>query len=326
MKYCSAPWDTAHINYSSQLSSCFCGAWHKKGNMGSAAIQPISVLFNSQAQQEFRASIVDQSFKYCKTDTCVNFYRLDEVDQIDNNSNKIYLPTTLQLQIDPICNLKCGICRSSNIYYTEARPEAVQILNNIVNEYQNFENKVNIHCDGSGEVFVSRAYLDFFRRKDLPKCFYFNIQTNGNLITKNIDIILKLQHQIETVIVSLDAATEETYKIVRGGNFSIVLDGIIEMKKLGIKVWTEYIVQTANYQEIPNYIKLCKELGVEKISLQLMSFLGHMTLDWWRTNSVEHNPTIDKQFLISLLTELKNDSQIEICGGLEHLLVNAAST
>jgi MoaA/NifB/PqqE/SkfB family radical SAM enzyme len=323
MKYCSAPWDTAHINYSSQLSSCFCEVFHKKGDIGNAALQPISVLFNSQSQKEFRSSIVDQSFKYCKADTCVNFYRLDEVDQIDDNLNKIYLPTTLQLQIDPVCNLKCGICRSNNIYYTEARPEAVQILNNIVNEYQNFENKVNFHCDGSGEVFVSRAYLDFFRRNDLPKCFYFNIQTNGNLITKNIDIILKLQNQIEMVVVSLDAATEETYKIVRGGNFSIVLDGIVEMKKLGIKVWTEYIVQTANYHEIPNYVKLCKELGVDKISLQLMGFLGHMTPDWWRTNSVETNPTVDKKFLISLLTELKNDPQVEICGGLEYLLVKA---
>lgn len=323
MKYCSAPWDTAHINYSSQMSSCFCGAWHKKGEMGSAAVQPISFLFNSQSQQEFRTSIVDQSFKYCKADTCVNFYRMDQVDQISYDPNKVYLPTTLQLQIDPVCNLKCGICRPGNIYYTKARPEAVKILNNIATEYQNFEGKVNVHCDGSGEVFVSRAYLDFFRREDLPKCFHFNIQTNGNLITKNMDIILKLQSQLEMVVVSLDAATEETYKIVRGGNFSIVLDGIVELKKLGIKVWTEYIVQTANYQEIPAYVKLCKELGVNKISLQLMSFMNHMTPDWWNANSVEASPTVDKQYLISILTELKNDPQVEICGGLEHLIIKS---
>ena len=321
MKYCSAPWDTAHIKRSTQLSSCFCGIFHKKEDIGSAATIPISELFNSPAQQEFRASIIDQTFKYCKAESCVNFYRLEEVDQIDHDPTRIYLPTTLQLQIDNVCNLKCGICRTSNIYSTEARPEAVQILNNIATEYQNFEGKVNVHCDGSGEVFVSRAYLDFFQREDLPKCFHFNIQTNGNLITKNMDIILKLQSQIEMVVISLDAATEETYKIVRGGNFGIVLDGIVALKKLNIKVWTEYVVQATNYQEIPAYVKLCKELGVNKISLMLMSFMNHMTPEWWRANSVEANPMVDKQYLLSILTELKNDPQVEICGALEHLLI-----
>lgn len=320
MKYCSAPWTTAHINYLGQLSSCFCGILHKKGNIGSAVYHPIKELYNSESQKEFRNSIINQSFNYCREDTCVDYYRMTELDQIPNDPNELYLPTTLQLQIDPVCNLKCEICRTKNIYSTEPRAMAVRILNRLIEEYQSFEHKVNVHCDGIGEVFVSAAYLDFFAREDLPKCLHFSIQTNGNLLTKNVDIIQKIQPRLEMVEISLDAGTEETYKRTRGGNFNIVLDGIRMLKQMGIPVWTQYIVQEANYREILQYVKLCKELGVDKICLQLLNWAHHMNEEWWNKNSIEVASADAKNELVSMLEELKKDPQIEISGGLEHLI------
>jgi MoaA/NifB/PqqE/SkfB family radical SAM enzyme len=318
LTYCSSPWNTIHIIENGFISSCFCGYLHKKGVNGNFLTTPLTELFNNSWQNDFRQSITNQTFDWCKTD-CVDFYRMESVPNFEFLSKKTLLPTTIQLQIDKNCNLKCAICRSDNIYSSEVKITAYKILEKLIEEYKDFNQKVNIHCDGSGEVFASAAYLRFFNRDDLPKWFYFNIQTNGNLLTKNVDLITKLHNQIQMIEVSLDAATDTTYKEVRGGNFNIVLDGIRLLKSLGITVWTQYVVQRKNLNEILDYVKLCKKLGVDKICLQSMTRHSSMPRNWWEKNNIDDDLI---ETLRPILEELKQDPQIEISGGFEHLLLN----
>ena len=321
-KYCSSPWNTIHIKETGAISSCFCGDWHQKGLNGNLLTTPLTELFNNVWQDQFRQSIVNQTFKWCRTDTCVDFYRMSNVDNFNFLPKTPILPTTIQLQIDMNCNLKCAICRNKNIYSPDINKKAYSILEKLIDEYKDFDQKVNIHCDGSGYVFASAAYLKFFNQNDLPNCFHFNIQTNGNLITKNKELIEKLRTHIEMVEVSLDAATDETYKEVRGGNLSVVTKGIKFLKSQGITVWTQYVVHQKNYKEILDYVKLCKDLAVDKICLQVVIRLPFMTADWWNANTIENNPNIDSEFLVSTVSALKKDPQIEISGGFEYMLSN----
>jgi MoaA/NifB/PqqE/SkfB family radical SAM enzyme len=322
LKYCSAPWTTIHIDKFGLISSCFCNAWHQKGYNGNILTTPLQELFNNDWQEEFKQSILNQSFSWCRSDSCVDFYRMEPVENWNFLPKIPQLPTTIQLQIDRNCNLKCEICRQTNIYSPEVKSTAYSILERLTEEYKIFDQKVNLHCDGSGDVFASAAYLKFFNRDDLPKCFHFNIQTNGNLLTKNTELIYKLKTQIEMVEVSLDAATDKTCKLVRGGNFEQVINGIKLLKELGIKVWTQYVVYQKNYLEILDYVKLCKHLGVDKICLQSVSKMPHMTGDWWTENALEENKNIDYKFLLSAIEQLKQDPQIEVSGGFEYLLEN----
>ena len=327
MKYCSAPWNTIHITRSglfpdSQagvVSSCFCDAWQSKGENTRLGNKSLSEVFNNDWQKEFRSTIIDQSFKHCREDVCVDFHRMEEVDNFDHVPIGPTLPTTIQLQIDHNCNLKCKICRKDIIYSPKKNKEASAILRKLSQEYKEFEHRVNVHCDGSGDIFTSASYLEFFYDDNLPKCFMFNLQTNGNQLTKHMDLVIKLKDQLEMVEVSLDAGSADVYQEVRGGKLSIVTDGIRLLKQQGIEVWTQFVVQQKNYHDIEQYIKLCKDLGVDKICLQLMLKLPHMTYEWWQDNSVEMS-TQDTEYLDSLLQEIKKDPQIEVSGGIEHLL------
>lgn len=319
MKYCSAPWDTIHIHPDGKISSCFCIVWHKKGYNGNILETSLTDLFNNDYQTEFRQSILDQSFVWCRSDTCVNFYRTEEVTDF-NFVKPVNLPTVIQLQIDKNCNLKCDICRTVNIYSPIVNSTADKILNKLIDEYKDFNKRVNIHCDGIGDIFASAAYLKFFANENLPKNFYFSLQTNGNLISKNIELVTKLQEQIELVEISLDAAKDSTYKMVRGGNLTQVLTGIQLLKQLNIKVWTQYVVQRRNFREIPEYVNLCKSLNVDRICLQLMNREGHMSNSWWNENSVESFNLAEVKELTEILNELTSDPTIEISGGLEHIL------
>ena len=61
----------------------------------------------------------------------------------------------------------------------------------------------------------------------------------------HIKIIQNNLDKITTVIVSLDAATPETYALTRGGNFDLVIDGCKMIKDLGIQL--QNITQTVYY-------------------------------------------------------------------------------
>jgi len=306
-----------------RVSTCLCPAWHTKGFIGNLNQNTLLEICNNHNAQDMRNSILDQSFKYCRKDECHRLYSLEEVVNFDIIKTYPKLPINLNLSIDKNCNLKCSSCRTDNIYSKEILQSAKQILNQLVESYKDFDQIVRVYCDASGDIFASSAYQEFLRRDDLPKCFEFCFQTNGNLVTKNMDILNKLKDKIDIVIVSFDAATSATYKDIRGGNFELVVEGVRQMVEAGIRVSTQFVVQYQNYKEIFDYVKLCKSLGVSGIGFQKIDRWHHINSIWWGANQIDNNPNVDYNFLIKTLREFKHDQQIGICGGLENLIATS---
>jgi MoaA/NifB/PqqE/SkfB family radical SAM enzyme len=319
LKYCSSPWDTIYIDRYGQISSCLCSGWHKKGpNMGNLNFQTFTEAVNTIKFQEMRGSIVDQSYKYCRQDQCHRLYQLDEVEHIP--TTHLSLPTNINLGIDYNCNLKCEMCRTKNIYSKDVNPSADRVLNKLVDAYQTFDTTTFVYCDATGDVFASSAYRKFFIREDLPKCFKFCIQTNGNLITKNLDLLDKIQDQLDIFIVSFDAATADTYKVTRGGSFEQVVAGVKSLVERGISVTTQYVLQHKNYKEVLDYYKLCKDLKVSHIGVQKLDRWNHMTSEWWAENQLDQNPQVDEKQLLNDLLEMQKDPNVGFCGGIHEFI------
>ena len=320
LKFCSSPFDTVNISESGDVSLCLCKSWHTKGIMGNLNSNPLKELFVGQWASEFRHSVIDQTFRHCNPVQCGKFHNLDQVSQIDQTLLTPSLPKNLMLHIDKNCNLKCASCRNENTYSPDANPATQFILESLARDYQDFDSRVLVYCDGAGDVFASTAYQNFLRSSQVPTSWQFCFTTNGNLITKNIDIFDRLADQIDIVIVSLDAATPETYKAIRGGVFEIVVQGIESLVKRGIKVSSQFVVQSQNYHEIPQYVSLCKQLGIRHIGLQKLDRWLHQNPAWWKINRIENNSTVDYDFLLTELQRLQADPQVGLCGGLIQLL------
>jgi len=326
LKFCSAAWDTVHILWDGRVSTCLCPGWHSKGFIGNLNQNTLLEICNTLDAQDMQNSVLDQSFKYCRKDECHRLYSLEEVINFDVIKTYPKLPINLNLSIDKNCNLKCASCRTGNIYSKDINPQAQQILNQLVEAYKDFDQTVRIYCDASGDIFASSAYQEFFRRDDLPECFEFCLQTNGNLVTKNMDILVKLKDQIDIMIVSFDAATSDTYKDIRGGNFELVVEGVRQMIEAGIKVSTQFVVQYKNHKEILDYVDLCKSVGVNHIGLQKLDRWHHMDITWehwWKENRLDNNSKIDYDYLISTLVKLNDDPIVGLCGGLENLVITS---
>lgn len=320
-KFCSSPWDSIQVRKDGQISSCLCPGWHKLNwDFGNLNDEPLSTVFNQGNFIEMRQSIMDQSFRHCNQ-ICYRLYSPDQYADQKDIPKFPNLPTEINLAIDSNCNLECRSCRNSRIYSKDIDPQADKILNNIVDTYRNFEPRVRIYADATGDVFASSAYRKFFLRDDLPTCFEFCIQTNGNLITKNKKLIERIHDKIDIVIVSFDAATDDTYKKIRGGKFQQVLDGVKLLIDLGIQVHTQFVVQQGNYLEIPDYIKLAKSLGVEQVGLYAMTKWIHMKYEWWKRNRLFENPGTDFEFLADVLIKYKDDPQLALCGNLKNFLL-----
>lgn len=224
------------------------------------------------------------------------------------------------LSIDRNCNLKCEMCRSSSIYDKQLNMTAWRILERLLDAYRDVEQPTMLQCDGAGDVFVSGAYRKFFMHKDLPKCFNLEITTNGNLLTKNQDIIETLGDRIKVIEVSFDAATVDTYKAVRGGSFDTVLEGMKMLKEMGVPTRTQFVVQKRNYQEILAYLQLATELGSSHIGLQGVFRAAHMSERWWAENCLDSNSNVDLERLKSDLEIFKKRDNTNISGNLESLL------
>ena len=328
-KFCDSSFTTVNIHPDGSVAACLCSGWHKYNHtkMGNLNQNTLKEIFANQQFNEFRGSILDQSFKFCRKDECAKMWSLDELESLDNIQRPI-LPTKMNVQIEKNCNLKCGSCRNSLIWSKEVNPQVEKILNTLIEDYQDFDLPVWFQCDGLGDVFASSAYQNFFKSDRLPKCFQFNITSNGNLITKNLDILEKIKSQIFSVCVSFDSANADTYKEVRGGKYSLIVDGVKAMIDMGIsRVNTSFVVQKKNYLEILDQYYWCKENGINYGGFSKIDRWGHMSNEWWQENQIDNNPTVDYKFLVNALNIIKKDNQrFGLCGGLENLIATKSTS
>ena len=322
MKICSSPWTTVNIHSGGHVYSCLCAEWTNNLFLGNIKDQSLEEIYkNSIPLSDLRQSILDNSYGYCNSNQCpvplskeTHPYVIDRSQLIKKD-----LPSSIMLSLDSNCNLKCPSCRHHRIFSKTIDPDVDFVLQSIKKTYKDHNEKCQVFCDGSGDVFASLAYQNFLFGDDLPDCFNFMITTNGNLITKNIDKILKIKKQIEGVIVSLDAATEETYKKVRGGDLQIVIQGVKSLVDAGIKVYLQFVLQKQNYKELLQYKKLANELNVG-YGVQLIRRWSHMSDEQWHNSSIIDNPEAHLDELSYYLHVLNQDNTCNLDGGVLSLL------
>ena len=321
VKYCNEPFEQVGLYAEGNVSSCLCAAWHTfDTTMGNILETPLKEIYQNEKFTAMRESIIDQSFKYCRKDMCSKLWNLENIESFDT-INRPALPIWLNIQIDRNCNLKCGSCRYEIEWEKPANKKAERILNRLIDDYQNFDQPVTIQCDGSGDVFASTAWKNFFMRDDLPKCFQFNITTNGNLVTKNLNLLRKIKDQIFSVCISFDAATPETYYKIRGGKFQTLIDGAKAMQDMGIyRVNTSFVTQQKNHREVLLHYEMCKELNINYSGMSRISRWMHMTDPWWEENNLDNNPLVDYEFLVPALKYIQSDPKFGLCGGLLNLI------
>lgn len=144
---------------------------------------------------------------------------------------------------------------------------------NHINKIDNFympmlqEAKI-LMLDGSGEIFVSEFCKKLLARTtvEYPNMKY-QIMTNGLLCDEKHLKELNILDKLDLAVVSIHAATEETYKkIVKCSDFNKVIENIKYLVKLKEQnkvsdVVLTFVISSLNYQDLPKFVELAHSLG-----------------------------------------------------------------
>jgi sulfatase maturation enzyme AslB (radical SAM superfamily) len=309
-KFCSRPFEFFEINEAGSVNLC-CPSWLPRpaGNLNA---QDAWTIWNSARAQEIRRSVLDGDFKHCSRDLCpliVSDTLPTRAQALQNpawreiiDQRKTVLesgPKTINLSNDRSCNLSCPSCRTRRTNYTRGRAYTLRkrLQERLVAAFfsEPSHDVFTVNVTGSGDPFASRVFREFLYDLDSSKFPNLNVslQTNGTLFNeKTWNKLHKIHGHIGAVIVSFDAAREETYRITRrGGDWRHLVQNVRFLSDLRASgkigyLRLDYVVQFANFREMPEFVAFAQTLCVDEINFSKAANWGAWSAADFRRVSV----------------------------------------
>jgi MoaA/NifB/PqqE/SkfB family radical SAM enzyme len=267
-----------------QLCGCQLHMPYTIGNIYKSSLQEI---WNGTQAQQVRQSVVDEDFTYCNWNCSMLPMLPNRPDVLPDTPD---FPELIKLDLDRSCNLKCPSCRENIIIEKNSSNINKQIA--VFEEIKSWalanpKKQIRIIPLGSGEIFASHSGLQFL--KSLQTYPYQNLKleitTNGTLINRHRDLLSNIRHLLKRFSISIDAATPETYALVRGGDWQELILGIEFLHREQIPLQFNFCIQQTNYHEIESFADFSLKFDAN-ISYQKLLDWGHWTIAWWHNNNV----------------------------------------
>ena len=293
-----------YVHYDADVYGC-CRCLLPFGNLISEA-DPNDIL-NSFRTRIIKLSSLNRSYCLCSADRCsCDYYK---VDNTPFKLDEMLLPDlTLKLTLgfDKSCNLCCKSCRPERFSMNENQRQITASVTEKIIKSGWLERANTVFLAGHGEVFYSPYYrqlLTSMRRNQIT------IYSNGLLFNENNWKLIKDKYENISVRVSVDAATAETYKKLRGADFNILMKNLEMLGKLRAKNAIKkfefcFVVQRVNFKELVAFVKMAYELHVDRIEFQRIFNWGHLDPQEYLENCLIIN---DKYLDYDLWRILQND-------------------
>jgi MoaA/NifB/PqqE/SkfB family radical SAM enzyme len=216
-------------------------------------------------------------------------------------------PSWVSLETTAICNLRCVQCPREN---PSTRFVETEMDESVAEKFlENLPYVTHLQLFGLGEPLLSKLFwkmIEDYRTKDID---LVDANSNGTLFTeRNVDRLLR--SNLNFVNVSLDAATPLTYKRIRGGNFEKVIAGTKrltarrrdlrasgELGRANFRIWMNMTLMVENIRELPLFIELAHEVGVDAVDVWQMNMRSDGTTINWRLTHDEWTFVYDEQHL-----------------------------
>lgn len=186
-------------------------------------------------------------------------------------------PRFLNLELTSKCNLRCIMCPKTVGFHTHKPDNEISdiVLEKIIEQV--LSSVYHINLMGFGEPLIAEKKLLSLLAECKKRHITVNMISNGQLL--NADIVRKLVDlEIFNINISLDAATEGTYKKIRNSDFNRVIQNLTmlkkikeEQKKVFPTIDLSFVGMIDNISELPDFIKIAHDVGARKVVLQALS-------------------------------------------------------
>jgi radical SAM protein with 4Fe4S-binding SPASM domain len=237
------------------------------------------------------------------------------VDVISNNKCLVSSPLWVGLKVTPYCNMKCIHC------WADLKGE-VRTKNEIFDAIDKFRNLQVLHVTLSGgEPFLRDDIFEVIEYVK-AKRMCLEMFTNGTFLTKEVCNKLDriLNKDTDSIQVSFDAASSDTYKAQRGINkLEKVIQGIKLAKEYGLTVRTNFTATPINVKEIYDSYKMANDLNVDTFSISHVYDL-HKGVDLYDSTKLEeYLAQINK----CIVHESEFNTKLRIFTPMEFLAMNS---
>ena len=165
-------------------------------------------------------------------------------------------PLELALEINNYCNLACKMCLCSK-YVHQRNNKKNMPLRYVDNILEQSKDKLSALAIGnSAEPSLHPQFSEILKKTTKAGIIHVIFGTNGLTLSDSI-IDLVIESQTSVLAVSIDAATENVYKIIRGGSLSKVENNIHKLinakEKANSKLpylRVSFVVQEENKNEV----------------------------------------------------------------------------
>ena len=264
---CVLPYEEFYINPNGQVWLCPCFGELPVSDLISNSPQEA---WNSPIARIMRLSVENNTYSFCDR-RCRVFWKHSDNEKIVDRKN-IELsrnPEKVFVSFDRACNLKCRSCRiEPYVKNCEAREKTILYYADMLNRSGWLEICTDLTIGGDGETFMSKGYKKVLFEDASAVRKRVNIMTNGTLFTPKMWEQLEGKYEYINMTISIDAATEDTYKKIRGGNFKQLMNNMEFLSKLRKQnavnnVTVNMIVQGGNYREMKDFVLWAKRLGFD---------------------------------------------------------------
>lgn len=320
MMFCGRPFENYYITADGNVHLC-CPEWMNL-TAGNIITDDPKKIWISENARKMRFAILNGSFSHCTNcphlpgpSGCV--YEAGNL----NPTVDIRRIKTLTIAYDSTCNLACPSCRSSK----KPQDEKARLIQQKLVDSNIFESVNTICTSGSGDPFASRLFWELLETLQDPKYNHltFSFQTNGLLLTEaTLDRLsgrfyrTDFVSRIENVLVSVDAASKDTYFMNRGGNFELLLDNLYRLRDRGMPIQINMVVQRNNFREMFDFVCLGDALNAFRIYFSALENWGtYESLDYL-DRAVHRISHPDHQELLSILQDpiFHDRSRITLAG------------
>jgi radical SAM protein with 4Fe4S-binding SPASM domain len=304
--FCRSPFEYVHIQANGDVYPCCPSKFGRIiGNLKTSTLEEV---WSSPAAREVRDSIVDGSYKFCNAAACEYLRDASARGQALSPLPLVRwaadrgmlesgaLPTVANFGFDRSCNLECGYCRKELFRPTASQLDTIGAIDaNIFNS--RLDGLERIILLGEGDPFASVHYREKLRHYDWGRHprLKIKIQSNGLLLTPAMWSSIERSHSaIDWISISVDAASPETYRLNRGGNYAVVLrnlDFVANLRALGHieKFFINFLVLANNFHEMPAFARIGRRLGCDLIEFQRLENWGTYCEEEYRARAV-HEP------------------------------------
>lgn len=277
IKACKIPFERMEILAGGDVFPCSATFLNSKKPAGNIKKQDIQEIWNGKVYTQLRNKILKGDYSLCNTGNCYiyDYCSPEKISQDYKNG-----PKEITIGYDDECNYRCITCRDNVIINTSEQLNLYDkfYLPKIIKAAENAE-IVTLLCNGDPMFSRHSKHLMSELVKAYPN-IKFRLTTNGFHLDEKTLNKIGIQNNIQVVSVSINATKRETYKkIMRTDGFDIVMKNVEMMSdwfKQGKIAFLNlnFVVHLMNYKEMPDFVKLAKNLNAKAIFTTYKPWVG----------------------------------------------------